>query len=183
LRRNFDIGRNQGELAVEIAPYVVGAGELKVATGLGAATKASRVARYIDQGFSEAKAAHLADPYIGRGHHAILPQRARLPLLLGGGPYPRFILESPFNVLKPTGISRGDFYTLHSQVDPSFYGTGFPRRLGRGGWSAKRLGIEKYRAPQRIYYGTPGATKAVVGGTAIAGGGYVNEFLQGEQDR
>lgn len=65
--------------------------------------------------------------------------------------------------------------------DPFFYGAGFPRAMGPGGWSSKRLGIEKYGLPERIYHGTPGPTKAVVGGGVVVGGGYLNEALEGER--
>ncbi len=55
------------------------------------------------------------------------------------------------------------------------------RRVGGGGWSSKRLGIGKYDALGRVYYGTPGPTKAVVGGAAMTGGAYLNEELEGER--
>jgi hypothetical protein len=178
VRRNFDIGRNQGETVAEGAAWALGAAELKAAARIGALSKAELVSKFRGQGFSEAKAAHLAELYDGKGHHSGIPERARLPEVLGGGPYPRWILDSPFNRLHPAGISRGEMYELHSRVDPYFKGTGFPRRMGPGGWSAKKLGIEKYAPLERVYYGTPGPTKALVGGTAIAGGGYLNEAME-----
>lgn len=183
MRRNFDIGRNQGELAVGVAGLALGGAELKAASTAARISKAERIAMHRSQGFSEEKAAYLAERYTGRGHHAIIPERTRLPAWAGGGPVPRAILDSPFNVLKPEGITRGDFYPLHSKVDSYFYGTGFPRRMGPGGWSSKVLGIEKYGLPSRIWYGTPGPTKAVLGGAAIEAGGALNEVLYGDERR
>lgn len=174
-RRNFDIGRNQGELFMEGAGWLVGAGQLKTAAKIGSLSKADLVAKYRAQGFSEAKAAHLAEPYTRIGHHSLIPERARLPELLGGGRYPRWALDNPFNALRPSGISRGEFYELHSRVDPYFRGTRFPPNMGPGGWSAKKLGIEKYDPLQRVYYGTPGPTKAVIGGAFVVGDGDSNE--------
>ena len=173
-RRNFNIGRNQGEVFVEGVGWLVGAGELKAAARIGALSKADLVAKYRGQGFSEAKAAHLAEPYTRKGHHSVNAERARLPELLGGGRYPRWALDNPFNTLRPS-VSRGEFYELHSRVDPYFRGTRFPPRMGPGGWSAKKLGIEKYGPLERVYHGTPGPTKAVIGGAFVLGDGDSNE--------
>lgn len=166
-RRNFDIGQHQGELLVDIVPYAIGGGELKGAIELATRTKAGRIAKHVAEGFSPTDAAYLAEPYKGAGHHSLLPQRAALPQWAGGGPIPRAILDSPFNVLKPAGMSRGEFYELHSGVDPYFWGTGLQR--GGGSWSAKRLGISKYELPQRLWYGTPSATKRAIAGVGVTG--------------
>lgn len=181
IRRNFDIGRNQGEVVFDVAGLAVGGAELKAASMAARISKADRIAMHQAQGFTKAKATHLAGPYTGRGHHAIIPERARLPEWAGGGAVPRAILDSPFNVLKPEGITRGEFYPLHSKVDSHFYGTGFPRRMGPGGWSSKALGIDKYGLPERIWYGTPGPTKALAGAAAVEAGGALNEMLKGDE--
>ena len=180
IRRNFAVGRNQGEFVAEGAGWLLGAGELKALSKIGAMSKAERIAKHLDQGFFPAKATHLSEPYFGKGHHSILPERARFPDALGGGPYPRWVLDSAFNKLHPNGISRGDFYELHSQVDDHFYGAGFPRNMGGPGWSATKLGIKPFGLPGRLYHGTPGPTKAVIGGAAVVGGGYLNEAVRGE---
>ncbi len=181
VERNFKIGQKQGEAVAEVASWAVGGPAVKSVAGVGKLSKAARVAKHLDEGFSPSKAAYLADLYKGKGHHAFLKERTRLPEFLGGGPLPRWALDNPFNVLKPAGISRGEMYGLHSRVDPFFYGAGLPRRVGGGGWSSKRLGIGKYDALGRVYYGTPGPTKAVVGGAAMTGGAYLNEELEGER--
>ncbi len=165
MQRRYDIGRNQGELAVELVPYVVGAGELKGAADLGALTKASRLAKYAEQGFTKRQAARLAKPYDGAGHHAIIPQSARLPNFLGGGPIPRAILDSPFNVVKPSGMTQGDFYELHFGIDRQFHGT----RVKNGRWSGKDLGLQRYAIPERVWYGTPSATKQAAASAGVFG--------------
>jgi hypothetical protein len=112
------------------------------------------------------------------GHHSVIRRSARLPGFLGGGPVPAAILDSPFNVLKPPGITKGDFYELHYAVDSKFKGA---RMAGRGkgsGWSGKRLGLPEYSLPQRIWYGTPNATKQAVATTGIVG---TNPFGIGEE--
>ncbi|MGK6321423.1 hypothetical protein ACMGER_18080, partial [Sphingomonas sp. DT-204] len=120
-------------------------------------------AKFLNQGFSPAQADYLAAPYEGMGHHFI-PRRVGLPEAIG---------DSPLNVLKPSGISRGDFYELHYQVDRSFYGTAFPKSVG-GTWSGRSLGLEKYSGAQRLWYASPTPLKVTVGGAAAAGaaGGY-----------
>ena len=166
VRRNFDIGKHQGEIGTEVLPYLLGAGELKATAEIGALSKAKLVQKYLTQGFSPKDAAYLAEPYVGMGHHSILPRRAELPKWLGSGPIPRSISDSSFNVLKPPGISRGEMYELHYKVDPDFKGTGLRRGSS---WSGKRLGLAEYEFPQRIWYGTPNATKRAVAGIGIAG--------------
>ena len=121
-------------------------------------------AKFLSQGFSPAQAEYLAAPYEGMGHHFI-PRRAGLP---------EFISDSPINVLKPSGMSRGDFYALHYKVDQSFYGTAFPKSIG-GTWSGRSLGLEKYSGTQRLWYASPTPLKVTIGGAAAAGaaGGYL----------
>jgi hypothetical protein len=166
IRRNFDIGQNQSELAVELIPYAVGAGELGAAAKLAATTKASRVARHIKQGFTPAQAAHLAEKYPRNrmGHHSVLPQRTTLPDWMGRGPVPKWIMDSPYNVVKPPGISRGEMYELHYKLDPDFRGA----KLPGGGWSGKRIGLEEYGTLPRLWHGTPTATKRTLGSGGVA---------------
>jgi hypothetical protein len=165
MSRRYEIGRHQGEVVAELTPYAVGGGELKVAADIRAITEASLLAKYADQGFTRTQAKRLARPYDGVGHHSLIPQRARLPKWLGGGQIPRAILDSPFNVLKPEGLSQGDFYERHFKVDPEMDGA----NLRGGGWSGKRLGLERYDLPERIWYGTPNATKRAIAGVGILG--------------
>ena len=170
LRRNFDIGQNQGEFAFEAGSLAVGGPLAKSMRGINRGANVGNTEKYLAQGFSQPAAAHLAKVYpeTNMGHHFI--RRAyRLPDLLGGGPLPRSYSDGPFNKLSPPGISRGDFYELHYAVDPKFWGG----TLLKEGWSGKKLGLRKYGLAGRIWNGSPGPLKARVGGlTAAAGGGF-----------
>lgn len=146
----------------------VGAGILIGSVGsfgkLGAAERGT--ARFTSQGFSPAQAEYLASPYEGMGHHFI-PRRAGLPTAIS---------DSPLNVLKPNGISRGEFYELHYKVDPYFYGTRLPNSVG-GTWSGRSLGLEKYGSLGRAWYGAPTPLKVTVGGAVAAGAGGAYYYL------
>ncbi|WP_293904038.1 hypothetical protein [Phenylobacterium sp.] len=164
--RNFGLGRREGEVTMEVLPYLAGAGELKATAELGAMSKFSRIAKYTKQGFSPVEAEYLAQPYKGMGHHSLLPRRKGLPDWLGGGPVPQWISDSAFNVLKPPGISRGDMYELHYKVDPHFRRAG----LSEGGnWVGSRLGLKEYGPLQQRWHGTPNATRRAIAGGGIAG--------------
>lgn len=166
VRRNFTVGKNQGELLVEGAGWALGTSELKAAAKIRGLSRADLVAKYVNQGFSPADAAYLAEPYKGMGHHSAIPRRATLPKWMGGGPVPKSVLDSPFNVLAPPGISRGDMYELHYKVDPNF--TNAPLKRG-GRWVGSKLGLEEYERPLRIWYGTPTATKRGLAGAGMVG--------------
>jgi hypothetical protein len=121
------------------------------------------IVRFMAQGFNRKQAEYLALPYKGMGEH-FFPRRFGLP---------ESFSESRFNVLKPDGITRGDFYRLHYMVDSSYHGSPLPRAMGKG-WSGKKLGLEKYDLPRKLWYGSPRPLKVVAGGNAaaVAGGGY-----------
>ncbi|OXE36661.1 MAG: hypothetical protein CGW95_06325 [Phenylobacterium zucineum] len=152
LRRNFEIGKNQGELAFDVGSLVVGGPFAKEVGAIADAQKAATASKYLSQGFSPGVSAYLAEPYKGMGHH-FGPRRANLP--------PAYS-ESVFNVLKPEGISRGDFYERHFLVDPHFYAARLPKRLGGGSWRGKALDLEKHGPIGQIWYGSPGPLKARV---------------------
>jgi hypothetical protein len=116
--------------------------------------------RFVSQGFSPTQAEYLAAPYKGMGHHFI-PRRAGLPSVIS---------DSPLNVLKPNGISRGEFYELHYKVDPYVFGTRFPNSVG-GAWQGRSLGLQKYGGLGQAWYGSPTALKVTVGGVTAAGAG------------
>lgn len=173
LQRNFAIGRNQGELAFDVGSLAFAGPAAKLTSRIGVASRASvGPERYLAQGFSPSGAAYLATPYTGMGHHTV-PRRYRLPELLGGKPLPPSISDGPFNLLKPEGMTRGDFYRLHFEVDDRFHGTKLPKRVGGESWSGKRLGFERYELPERLWYGTPAPLKARIGGSAAVGGGLI----------
>ncbi|XZE42765.1 RHS repeat-associated core domain-containing protein [Pirellulaceae bacterium SH467] len=122
------------------------------------------------QGFTPAQSKYLTQPYSGRaGHHFPIPQRTGRDWNI-----PRSIIDSRFNVLRPTDMSIGRFYELHYRVDPFFHGTRFPQAIG-GTWRGGQLGLERYSGLQKIWYSTPCPTKIGVGvglGTGAAGAGY-----------
>ena len=173
LRRSFGIGENQGELAFDVGSLAVGGPLAKGMRELGAVSKAASAEKYLVQGFSPAGAAYLADlyPSSGMGHHFI-PRRYKLPSMLGGEPLPRAYSDGPFNRLAPEGMTRGDFYERHFQVDPDFHGTKLPARVGGGSWSGHALELEKYDLLGQLWHGSPAPLKARVGGLASAGGSW-----------
>lgn len=181
LKRNFTIGQNQGELAVDVGSLAVGGPLAKGAGKLGAVSRATvGPEKYVAQGFSPTGAAYLAEIYSGMGHHNV-PRRSRLPKILGGGPLPPAFSDGPFNVLKPEGMTRGDFYRLHFEVDDHFYGAKLPARVGGERWSGKKLGFEKHSTLGGIWHGTPAPMKARVGGSAASAGGLIYDL--GEEDQ
>jgi hypothetical protein len=116
--------------------------------------------KFVSQGFSPAQAEYLAEPYVGMGHHFV-GRRFGLPSIIS---------DSPLNVLKPNGISRGNFYELHFKVDPFYPGSRLPRAAGGGIWNGTSLGLEKYGTVGRLWYGSPTPLKVTVGGTVAASG-------------
>lgn len=178
LRRNFDIAQNQGELLFDVGSLFVGGPAAKAVKGLPRAANVGNTEKYLAQGFSPRAAAHLSDPYpsSNMGSHFI-PRRTRLPDFLGGGPLPKDYMDGPFNRLVPPGISRGDFYELHYEVDPRFYGTGVRGER----WSGRDLGLERRGPVGRFWYGSPAPLKARVGGLGAAVGGGLYDLNWGEQ--
>jgi hypothetical protein len=188
--RNFDIGQNQGELLTDLVSTFYGGAVLKELSGLSALSKEALVAKYLEQGSSPKLAEYLAEPYpkSGKGHHGPFPQRFRvpndvfgvpLPDTIAGRPLPAAVMDSPFNVLKPYRISRGEMYRLHYENDLKFHGARLPGSVGGGGWSGKRLGLKKNGPLGRAWYGTPAPLKAAVGGGTVGGTGLAYNYLDG----
>lgn len=171
LRRNFNIGMNQGELAFDVGSLVVGGPLAKGVKEAGLLSKAKSYDKLISHGKSPAFADYFSEPYVGAGHHAIVPQRFTFPKVLGGGSLPKKWLNSPFNVLAPEGIARAEMYERHFKVDPYYKGAKVPLEFKAEGWSGKKLGLTKYGLPGRIWRGTPAPFKARVGGFGAAAGG------------
>jgi hypothetical protein len=160
-KRNRDIGLNQGEVAFDVyAPTKV----LKVLAPLRQLSRAERVAGYLRRGLPQGAAEALAEPYIdGLGHH-VVPRRT-----LKAWGIPDFIGDSRFNIVKPVGIDKGQFYRLHYGVDTKVNGGPLRGRRGRGsGWSGRRLGWERYDQLGRIVHGTPEGIKDIVGASVSA---------------
>ena len=185
--RQFGIGLNQGGLLFDAATLPVGGAAIKGLSRMGTAARGLKtVDHYVAKGVPPSIAAYFVEPYTGMGHH-YLPRRTRLPVILGGGPVPPVISESPFFLLKPEGIQRGDMYELHYRVDPHFNGGKVPRRIGNvKGWSGKKLGWEKEDSLGQVWYGAPDPLKATAAGalgTGLVGfGAWVDEH-DGEERR
>ena len=178
VRRRFGIGQNQGELGFDIVAGMA-APEALAARALPAE---QQVARWIGKGMTEPQARYMAEPYKGMGHH-YYPRGAKLPKAILGValpeflaerpmPLPRVLSDSPFNVLKPRGISRGDMYETHFQADRKFMVARLPAHLGKS-WNGKALGIQKHGLLGRVVHGAPPALKRTVGGAAGGLGGAV----------
>jgi hypothetical protein len=157
MKRNFVLGENQGELGWGIGSSLFGAAALKALPTLGAVADTGGAAKFLDQGFGAAQADYLAEPYVGVGHH-FLSQAASKELRL-----PPVVRDSIFNVLKPAGISRGDFYELHYKVDPNFFSANLPRNVGGGQWTGSSLGLQKYGPLGGLWYGSPLPLNAAAG--------------------
>jgi hypothetical protein len=173
MRRNFDVGMNQGELGFEVGSFAFGGPLAKGVSRIGALGRPTvTAARYIKQGFSPKVARYLAEPYKGMGSHYI-PRRAfkKNPSL------PKALKDSEFNVLQPHNITRGEMYELHAAVDPSFSYARIPARHGGGGWNANALNVKRYGVLGRRWHGAPGALKARIGGTTAALGGLSQDFV------
>jgi hypothetical protein len=173
--RNFNIGMNRGETLFDVGSLFVGAGELKGLAALGKTAESVTAAKYLARGYPRAVSNYFAKPYKGAGHH-FLPRRTKLPELLGGGPVPPAISNSPFFLLKPPNISTGDFFERHFQVDPYYYGGKVPREFGGGGWSGKTLGWDKYDRLGRLWYGSPTPLKAAAGAGVVGAGAAVDQI-------
>ncbi len=182
LRRNFDIGQNQGEVLFDVGSLVVGGPVAKGVKGLSRAANVGNDAKYMAQGFGPKAAAYLAEPYpaSGMGSHYV-PRRARLPKEFGGGALPKSYMDGPFNRLAPPGISRGDLYELHYKVDPRFSVARLPGRVGGGAWHGGKVDLDRYGQLGRLWHGSPAPLKARVGGLGTGAGAamYVPENEEG----
>ena len=163
LSRNFNLGRNQGELGWDVGSLLFGGAASKALRGLGSTAEAGSAAKFVAQGFSPSQADYLAAPYEGMGHHFV-PRNALKPVQL-----PKTLSDSPFNVLKPTGMSRGDFYELHFGVDPGFNSANLPRNVGGGTWNGKVLGVHEYGPWASVWHGSPAPLNAAAGAAGMAG--------------
>jgi hypothetical protein len=171
--RKGTIGLNQGETAGDIGQLIFGGAELKPLSRIGRFSREAQEAKFLARGLPADVAREMAEPYNGMGHH-YLPRRTRLPAILGGGPIPSVLSESPFFLLRPRGLSKGEFHQLHFQVDPHFYGGKLP---GDVRWSGNKLGWAKRGPVGRVWYGMPKPLKAPIVGppTAVAAADLVRE--------
>jgi hypothetical protein len=177
--RNFNIGLNRGEAAFDAASLLYGGAEAKGLAELGTFSNEAAAAKYMARGYPNGLSDYFATPYDGEGHH-FLPKRIELPVWLGGGPVPSVIRDSPFFLLKPSNITKGDFFERHFRVDPSYRGGKVPARFGGGGWSGRHLGWQKHDRLGRLWYGSPTPLKAVAGAGIAGVGASVDQVRNGE---
>jgi len=168
LKRRFNLGLNNGELLFDGASLAVGGEALRGAAELGAAAKGADAAETAYLAARPALKAYMDQPYKGRMGHHIVPRGKELPPELGGGPYPKAIMESPFNKIRETNMTNRDFYRNHVGVDKDYWGGSAPRKAGRG-WSGKALGWADYGPIDRLRYGTAPPTKAIIGSGLVGG--------------
>lgn len=176
LKRNFDIGVNQGDAGFQVGSMLVPAGAVAKVARVGTLPRVAQEAKYLAQGFSPERAARLASPYKGMGHHFYPRSGApetylgfKTPDVLQNFKLPREVSDSVFNVLKPRGISYGDMYALHFKVDPNFKTARLP---GKGpAWNGKALGLKKYDALGRLWHGSPAPLHGTVGSLLSVGSG------------
>lgn len=178
IKRRFDIGMNQGEVGFNVVSAMA-APEAMTARALPVEEQA---ARWMAKGLTGPQARYMTEPYVGMGHH-FYPRGAKLPSTVVGVPLPKFLAnrpmplprvlsDSPFNVLKPPGISRGDFYEKHFAVDSHYRGGKFPAPVG-GTWSRTKLGLKTHGVVGRVVHGAPPPLKRAVGGAVGGAGGAV----------
>jgi len=179
VQRNLAIGANRGEMQAEVWSNVAGGPGFRLMAGRIArqSRKIPTVQTYLDRGYDRDTAKYFAEPYIdGMGHHFIprgakVPEEiwgVKVPKRLVGRQLPRDYIDSRFNVLKPKGLTKGEFFEHHFRVDPSYRGG---NTRGRGRWSGEELGWEKYGLAGRLWHGSPGPLKDAVwitGSTPIA---------------
>ena len=161
LGRTFKVGMNDGELLFNAASLPLGGEAVDGARMLGVVPKMIDATKLPPE-----LAAHWAEPYEGRGHHAgaqrlYKPYLDRFPVLKAIG-------DSPLNIVR--GKTNGEMANLHFGVDDYLYGGRLPERAGARGWSGRKLGMQRYDPLARFWFGTPRAVKTILGG-ADAGGG------------
>lgn len=168
ITRRARTGVNLGKLGVNVGLTVATDGVLRATAP---APRISSARMFEIMGYSPEDVADLNSLYVRFGHHSPIPVRTESPSVLGdfnvpleyaGLRYPRPLLDNPFNQVRPAGITKGDMYALHYQLDPDFKGT----QLKSGtSWSGEGLGLRKFGLfdPQRYWYGTPDPLKAAIG--------------------
>jgi hypothetical protein len=166
--RKFRLGMNDGEVGANVTALATGGAETRAIARLAGASEAMTAEKLAKLGYSPADAAYLGAPYEGVGSHFPISRAAGRDLGL-----PQWMVDSPFNVSRPN-VSRYDFMKHHFEVDPSYYGGPMRGRRGRGsGFSGRAAGFQRRNGLDRLWHGTPAATKGLVGGVLGAPVGYV----------
>jgi hypothetical protein len=176
MARNVPIDMNQGELAFDVGSTLYGGEAFEGLAALSGLSEAATPAKYLARGYSPELSRYLASPLPEKsmGHHfwtRAAVKKTPAPIR----PAARAVSESRFSVLKPKGMSRGDFYELHFRVDPRYWGGKAGKEFGGVKWSGKDLGWQKHGLLGRIIDGSPAPLKAaVISPSLIAAGAIVN---------
>ena len=184
LKRRFEVGKNQGELAFDVGSTLYGAGELKALSKLNFLSEEARTANALKRATRLANgdprlAQNFMEPYEGMGHH-VIGRKQSMPAYLGGGLYPKAIVESPLFVIDGQGMRKGEFLERHVGVDDDYYGGKIPARYGGGTWSGEKLGWTKYGPSKKAWFGTTKPMKMVVGAGVLGAGALGYDVLEGE---
>lgn len=169
MKRRFNLGLNNGELLFDGASLVVGGEALRGAAELGKAAKAADAVETAYLATRPALKAYMDQPYNGPMGHHIYARSKEMPPSMGGGPYPKAIMESPFNKIRETNMTNRDFYRNHVGVDKPYWGGSARREFGVDRWSGKALGWTDYGPIDRLRYGTAPPTKVIVGSGLVSG--------------
>jgi hypothetical protein len=166
--QGLNLGLNDGELAWDVGSLLAGGEAVRLAAGVGPLAKAAGATERAFVAERPGFAEYLNENYDGMGHH-IWGRNQKRSKWLGGGKMPERFLESPFNKIRETNISRRDFLRNHIGSDADYTGGKIRRNRGAWRWNAEGLGWEPYSFADRLRYGTAPATHALVGSGLTAG--------------
>ncbi|NEX91547.1 hypothetical protein [Caulobacter sp. 17J65-9] len=152
--RNGPIGVNDGELAVDLYSMLRGGPGIRALTRGALMTEADWVAKRA----SRAQAKVFVKPYgyngrQRRGHHSPVAVNSDL-----GKKLSKKVLDSPFNVVTYKGLSVGEALKHHYGSDKHVRGG----KIGGVRWNGDDLGFRKYGIEERLWHGTPEATRDLI---------------------
>jgi hypothetical protein len=165
--RQFGIGADRGETALNIGSVLLGGEVAKGLEALAVAREAPAVESFVRANYEPELADYMLEQDQGMGSHFVpRSKKARL-----GIPLPSSFIDSRFNVSKLSGATRWQQQKYHVENDPGFYGGRRPGRRGKGsGWSGEKdFGWRRNDPLTRLIVGMPADTKGLIGGTAVAG--------------
>jgi hypothetical protein len=169
--RRERIGDNRGKLGFDVISNVAGGAEFRTVNGINKVRKAL-YGPALAANYGAASRARLAESYVeGMGSHYISRRWGK------DHGIPDWIIDSPFNVSRPPGLTKGEMYMYHAMYDPKFEGAYLGKRLDRSDWRFKDFDAERFGPTERLIYGAPGALKGTVGGSV--GGVYgLGRYMQ-----
>jgi hypothetical protein len=163
-------------------------GRLGTAGAVHAEGEAAKVGRYLEQGYSPQAAAELSKQYAGIGHHFVhrgyvneLIERYGADSLRGK--FLEAFRDSPWNVKKPTWMTKGEFYEWHARLHGAGGQAAFGMRTAQGArllpgeaWESAKVveGLQSYGKFGYLWQGSPTRLKVAAGGAAVgaSAGGY-----------